>query len=240
MNLEDYNSISIPQATLLQKELRDKLILSTVHSSISTIAGADISFNKYETKVYAGVVVLSFPNLIPISYALAIGETHFPYVSGYLAFREIPALFKAWELLPTKPDMLVVDGNGIVHPRRMGIASHFGIVTNQPTIGSAKTLLYGKYIDPALTVKSHTPIMDKNEQIGWVLRSKTGVAPVFVSPGHLVSIEDSLSIMTKCLGKYRIPEPTRIAHEMVNKFRTGALKEGFHVLKNRQEDNTLF
>lgn len=230
MQLENYHSISITQATQLQNELRERLVLSPLQSDISTIAGADISFNKYETTVYAGIVTLSFPQLAPVSCALAIAETDFPYVSGYLAFREIPALLKAWNMLPSKPDVLVVDGNGIVHPRRMGIASHFGVLMNQPTIGTAKTLLYGKYTEPEAAVKSHSPIMHKTEQLGWALRSKNAVAPVFVSPGHLLSMDDSLSIMLSCLGKYRIPEPTRKAHEIVNQFRIGNLKEGFHFL----------
>jgi len=240
MDLEDYNTISIAQATQLQNELRKQLILSPFQSTITTIASADISFNKYETIVYAGVVILSYPELFPISCALAIAETNFPYVSGYLAFRELPALLKAWDMLPTKPDILVVDGNGIVHPRRMGIASHFGVVANQPTIGAAKTLLCGKYTEPAQSIKSHTAITDKTEQIGWALRSKNAVAPVFVSPGHLVSMEDSLKIMMQCLGRYRIPEPTRRAHEMVNKFRIGQMKEGYHSLGTGSGDYALF
>lgn len=237
---KDYHTLTIAQATQLQNELREKLILSPLSTNVETIAGADISFNKYETTVYAGIVVLSYPQLVPLSYALARSETDFSYVSGYLAFREVPALLKAWDMLPTKPDVLVVDGNGIVHPRRMGIASHFGVLMNQPSIGTAKTLLYGKYQEPEMVVKSHTVIMQKDEQLGWALRSKNATAPVFVSPGHLLSLQDSLSIMLRCLGKYRLPEPTRKAHEIVNQFRVGNLKEGFHLLNNGGSGYSLF
>lgn len=224
----DYDEMTIPEATQMQYRFREKLILHSTSSIITTIGGADISFNKNETTVYAGIVLLSFPGMHLISCALAKAEVHFPYVSGYLAFREVPALLKAWEMLSQKPDLLVVDGNGIVHPRRMGIASHFGILTDQSTMGIAKTLLYGKYKEPDLSSGSASPIMDKKEQIGWALRSKNAVSPIFVSPGHRQSLEDSLKIATQSLGRYRIPEPTRQAHEMVNKFRTGQIKEGAH------------
>src|SRR5688500_7501625 len=124
-----YNNITVSEAAALQKQLRSQIELHTpAIFSIQTIAGADISFNKYETTVYAGIIVLSFPDLQPIAHSLIKTEVTFPYVSGYLAFREAPALIKAWQQLSHKPDVLVVDGHGIAHPRRMGIASHFGVL----------------------------------------------------------------------------------------------------------------
>ncbi|MFT3796269.1 deoxyribonuclease V [Flavobacterium sp.] len=232
-----YDTLSIGEATQLQNEMREHIVLQPLQKEIKTIAGADISFNKYETKVYAGIVVLDYPQMTVKHYALAEFETTFPYVSGYLAFREIPALLQAWQLLPQKPDVVVLDGQGITHPRRMGIASHFGVLENWPTIGCAKSMLFGKF-DPLEESKFSTqPIYGKGELMGHALRTKDKVQPVYVSPGHLVTAEQSLEIIKHCVGKYRIPEPTRRAHEKVNEFRTGKLKAGFHL---GNEHPTLF
>lgn len=226
-----YNNISVTEAAALQKSLREKMVLQKDENlQLNTVAGADISFNKFETMVYAGIIVLQFPSLTPISYALVQTEVRFPYVPGYLAFREIPALLKAWELLPQKPDVLIADGHGIAHPRRMGIATHFGVLTDQATIGCAKKKLWGKYELPPDERGASTYLYDKGEIIGAVLRTRPNVKPVFVSPGHKVSVNDSLQIIQQCMGKYRIPEPTRKAHELVNNFRKGVLKEGYQQL----------
>ncbi len=222
-----YEGLKIPQATIIQNELRGKLQLSKRDFEINTIAAADISLNLYSITVYAGIILLSFPELKPIGYSLIKAETRFPYVPGYLAFREVPALYTAWNQMPVKPDVLVVDGHGIAHPRRMGIAAHFGALTGQASIGCAKKILYGKYEEPAINPGSYTPIKTKDETLGYALRSKSKVKPVFISPGHRLTVEDSLEIMLQCLGKYRIPEPTRLAHELVNKFRKGELQEGY-------------
>lgn len=223
-----YNNITVSEAAALQKSLRSQIELQTPAGfSVRTIAGADISFNKYETTVYAGIIVLSFPELQPIAHSLVKTEVTFPYVSGYLAFREVPALLEAWNQLPQKPDVLVVDGHGIAHPRRMGIASHFGVLTGQPTIGCAKKILFGKYQPPPDERGAYTDIQDKGEVIGAVLRTRQKVKPVFVSPGHKLSLNDSIAIILQCMGKYRIPEPTRKAHELVNAFRRGEVQEGY-------------
>jgi deoxyribonuclease V len=226
-----YNDITVTEAAKLQKELRGQIELQTPAGlSAQTVAGADISFNKYETTVYAGVIVLQLPDLQPIAYSLVKTDVTFPYVSGYLAFREVPALLKAWMQLAQKPDVLVVDGHGIAHPRRMGIASHFGVLTGQPTIGCAKKILFGKYEQPPDERGAYSDIQDKGEVIGAVLRTREKVKPVFVSPGHKMSLQDSIGITLKCMGKYRIPEPTRRAHELVNAFRRGELQEGYTLI----------
>lgn len=226
-----YNNITVTEAAALQKSMREKVVLQKPAGfEVKTVAGADISFNKFETTVYAGIIVLSFPELQPMHYALVQTEVSFPYVPGYLAFREIPALLKAWELLPQKPDVLIADGHGIAHPRRMGIAAHFGVLENVPAIGCAKKKLFGKYDLPPDEKGASTYLYDKEEIIGAVLRTRPNVKPVFVSPGHLLSISDSLHIIRQCMGKYRIPEPTRKAHELVNNFRKGILKAGYHQL----------
>ncbi|HEV7381679.1 MAG TPA: endonuclease V, partial [Dyadobacter sp.] len=154
----------------------------------------------------------------------------FPYVPGYLAFREIPAITMALEQIPAinRPDVIMFDGNGILHSRRMGIASHFGVLTNTVTMGCAKKKLAGKYTEPDIYKGTYTPVTDKNETIGFALRTKVNVKPVFISPGHGMNLADSLTIAMSCVKKHRLPEPTRKAHEFVNLFRTGALTEGFH------------
>lgn len=228
-----YDHFTINDATRLQLEMSQRIVLKPLEKEIKTIAGADISFNKYSKTVYAGIVVLSYPETIVQSYSLIVSETTFPYVPGYLAFREVPSLMLAWQQLPQKPDLLVLDGQGITHPRRMGIASHFGVLNQIPTIGCAKSMLYGKFDELEMEAFSSKPIFNKNELLGYALRTKKQVQPVYISPGNLVTAEESLEIMKNCMGKYRIPEPTRLAHEKVNLFRTGKLSPGFHIENNQ-------
>lgn len=225
-----YDDIRIPEATRIQNELRSKLDVAERDLHIQTIAGADISLNLYSTTIYAGIIMLSFPTLQPLACSLVKAETHFPYVPGYLAFREVPALQTAWERMPVKPDLLVVDGHGIAHPRRMGIAAHFGTLTGQPSMGCAKKILFGKFMEPGPMRGDYSPVMDGPETIAWAYRSKNNTLPVFISPGHGLGMQNSLDIIRLCTGKYRLPEPTRLAHEMVNRFRRGEMAEGLHVL----------
>ncbi|WP_353717558.1 endonuclease V [Dyadobacter sp. 676] len=196
------------------------------------MAGADISLALYSETVYAGLVVLSYPELRPIAYSLVRSSTIFPYVPGYLAFREIPAILRAFEQMPVKPHLVMFDGNGILHARRMGIASHFGILTGTVTMGCAKKKLAGQYAEPGVAKGEYTPVTDKGEVIGYAVRTKDNVKPVFISPGHQMSLEDSLTLAFKCTGKHRLPEPTRYAHEYVNRFRMGELAEGYHEIAN--------
>lgn len=226
----NYNDTSITEATEIQNQLRNSISLITETKSITTIAGGDISHNKDTDIVYAGIVVLSYPQMQLLSYSLVISKTIFPYVPGYLGFREVPALLEAWEQLPQKPELMILDGQGITHPRRMGIASHFGVLTDHPAIGCAKNMLYGNYKPLGLDKFSTSPIIGHNEHVGYAVRTKSNVKPVYISPGHKVSVEDSLEFIKACILKHRIPEPTRLAHEKVNLFRVGKLKEGFHVV----------
>ncbi len=229
-----YDTTSITEATQLQKKMSERLIIKPLDKPIKTIGGADISFNKYSTTVYAGIVIFSYPEMVMQSYSLITAETNFPYVSGYLAFREIPALMQAWEQLPQKPDLMILDGQGITHPRTMGIASHFGLLANLPSIGCAKSMLFGKFEELGIEKFSVSKIIGKSEKLGYALRTKRAVNPVYISPGHLIDTEDSLKVMKNCTGNYRIPEPTRMAHHIVNDFRTGKLQPGFHRLENDQ------
>lgn len=228
----NYDQLTIQEATAIQHHLRNQLSLDPMQNTgIKTIAGADISLELYSETVYAGLVVLSYPELQPIAYSLVQSTTIFPYVPGYLAFREIPAILKAYEQMPVKPDVVMFDGNGILHGRRMGIASHFGVLTDAVTMGCAKKKLAGQYAEPGPAREDYTPVVDKGDVIGYALRTKERVKPVFISPGHKMSLSDSLSLAMKCTIKHRLPEPTRRAHEFVNKFRTGELREGYHEIQ---------
>lgn len=223
----NYDTLTVTAATQIQNELRNETIIQARDFPVNIIAGADISFNKFSTTVYAGIILLQFPQLIPIGYSLVKREVLFPYVPGYLAFREVPALLAAWENLQQRPDLLVVDGHGIAHPRRMGIAAHFGVVANTPTVGCAKKVLCGKYEEPPSEKGSNTPLIFKNEVVGAALRTKNAVKPVFVSPGYRMDVRGTVEIISQCVGRYRIPEPTRLAHNIVNRFRLGEVPEGF-------------
>ncbi len=160
---------------------------------------------------------------------MVVAQTTVPYIPGYLGFREVPALLQAWQQLSQKPDVIVLDRQGITHPRQMGIASHFGLLADWPAIGCAKSMLYGNFPDLGDSKFSTSPIKDRtNNLLGYALRTKNKVEPVYISPGHKVSIPDSLEIITNCVQGYRIPEPTRQAHNHVNLLRTGKLKPGFY------------
>jgi deoxyribonuclease V len=219
MNPSDYEKLTPAEAIAYQHELRKQIQIKPLEKPIRTIGGADISFNKYSEVVYAGIVIFSYPDMRLIGTSTAISRTSFPYISGLLAFREVPALLEAWNKLETKPDVMVLDGQGIAHERRMGIATHFGLVTEAPTLGCAKSRLTGKYNEPANTPFAQSPLYDKGEQVGIALRSKINCNPLFISPGNLVSMEQSVEIIINCISKHRIPEPTRQAHLLVNQIR---------------------
>lgn len=222
-----YDHYTFEAAADYQTELAKQLKFQPI-DKIETIAGADISFNKNSTTMYAGIVILTYPAMVLKSFALETYETNFPYKAGFLGFKEVPALLKVWELITDKPDVVVLDGNGILHPRRMGVASHFGILANQPTIGCAKSLLHGENHIPENIRLSTAKITSYGETLGFALRTKINCESVYVSAGHLITANQSLSIIKKCVGNYRIPEPTRMAHNIVNDFRIGKLKAGFH------------
>lgn len=209
------------EAVELQKSLRERVRLQPLKKQIRTIAGADISFNKFSSVVYAGLVVMRLPSLEIIEEAGVVSETKFPYVPGLLSFRESPSVLEAWAKLKTEPDAVMFDGQGIAHPRRIGIASHVGLILNRPTLGCAKSVLVGKYEEPAPDRGDWTELVDKGEVVGAALRTKTKVQPIYVSPGHLIDLEGAVRLTLECDGGYRQPEPTRRAHLLVNALRRG-------------------
>lgn len=214
------------EAIELQKKLKGDVVLEPLKGDIQYIGGCDLSMNLYSTHVFAGFVVLSYPDLLLVDHVVVEDTVVFPYVPGLLSFREIPPLLKAWKSLRIKPDVVCVDGVGIAHPRRMGIATHLGLALDIPTIGVAKSLLTGTYEQPDREKGSSSLLHDKynpEEILGVVLRTKENTKPIFVSPGYKVTLYDAEKIVRSCVSKYRIPEPTRLAHEMVNKYRKGLL-----------------
>lgn len=231
-----YETLRMDEARAIQNELRSQLRSEPLKKAPLTIAGADISLNMFSDVVYAGIIILRYSDLQPIAYSLVKGRTKFPYVPGFLAFREVPALMEAYEQIPVtfKPDVVMVDGHGVAHPRRMGIAAHFGVLAGVPAMGCAKKMLFGKWLEPAPEQGAYTSIMDQDEILGYALRTKNKVKPVFISPGHNMTLPDCLSIANHCTGRYRLPEPTRRAHEYVNLFRTGVLQAGYYTIDARQ------
>ena len=199
----------------IQEELRDKIILEDkLPGKIKTIAGADQAFPEKD-RVRSCIVVLSFPELHEIGKVFFEIETDFPYIPGLLTFREGPGIVEAYKKLKKKPDILLIDGHGIAHPRRMGIATHVGILLDIPTIGIAKKKLVGDFEVPE-KVGEHEPLKYQNEIIGAVLKSKEGCNPIFISPGNRISLKTSIEIVKKCLKDHKLPEPTRLAHKFVN------------------------
>lgn len=193
------------EAAKLQKELREQLQLVPYTRPINTIAGTDISFDKGSDRVYAGVVVLSVPDLCVVEQRVVITEATFPYVPGLLSFRETPPLLQAWSLLRCEPDAVMLDGHGYAHPRRCGFASHFGLLVERPTLGCAKTVLVGSFEPPSTVRGNWTPLVDKEEVIGAALRTKRGASPVFISSGDRIDVESAVAIALRCTASYRIP-----------------------------------
>lgn len=175
------------------------------------IAGADVGFEQGGEVTRAAIVLLEYPSLELVEHRVARIATTMPYIPGFLSFREYPALLAAWEMLSRRPDLLFVDGHGISHPRRLGVASHFGLLVDVPTIGVAKKRLCGKFEPLGDEPGEKQPLLDKGEQLGWVWRSKKRCNPLFIATGHRVSTDTALLWVQRCMAGYRLPEPTRWA-----------------------------
>jgi deoxyribonuclease V len=219
MNIsQDYAwPLTVEEALVIQEKLRDQVITSDqLQESIQYVAGVDMGFAANGTISRAAVAVLSFPDLQLIETSLAHRPTTFPYVPGFLSFREIPAVLDALEKIKTIPDIILCDGQGIAHPRRLGIASHLGLLIDMPTIGVAKSLLVGKHEELPESKGSTQPLIYKGETVGAVLRSRTGVKPLYISSGHRISLPTAIDYVLRCTTKYRLPETTRIADKLAS------------------------
>lgn len=187
-------------------------------AKIRYIAGTDVGFEQEGAITRAAIVILDYHTLQPVEYQIARIQTTFPYIPGYLSFREFPALQAAWQQLQIKPDLLMVDGQGIAHPRGIGIAAHLGVKLNMPTVGVAKKRLFGTHCELNAEAGSCVALMDKqSQQIGWVLRSKLRCNPLYISPGNQVSLAQAKQLVEHCLQGYRLPEPTRWADAIASR-----------------------
>ena len=198
------------EARRLQNGLRTQVVKTDRFGKINTVAGVDIGFKKDIAR--ASVVVLSFPGLQVVDSVVTESPVRFPYVPGLLSFREIPPLLTAFTQLQTEPDLVIVDGQGIAHPRRFGLASHLGLILDRPTIGCAKSRLWGRYEEPETEHGSYTYLMDKDEVIGAVVRTRKNVKVVYISIGHRISLDSARTLTLACCRGYRLPETTRYAH----------------------------
>ncbi len=206
--------VSITQAMELQKELAVLVSMTSEITKLRFIAGADISVRKEMEMATGAVVVLEYPGFKLVETQVVNGRLDFPYVPGLLSFRESPLILEACERLTTTPDALMVDGQGIAHPRRMGLASHLGLFLNIPTIGCAKSRLCGTHPMPGIETGNYAEVEDRGEVIGAALRTRRGIKPVYVSAGHKIDLQSAIYWVLECCRGYRLPEPTRLAHQL--------------------------
>ena len=205
------------KAIELQRRWAKMLRHEPLRHSISTVAGCDVAFSSDGKHCVAGIVVLRYPAMNVLTSAHEVMAVELPYIPGLLSFREAPAMVAAAMKLPCRPDVMLIDGQGFSHPRRFGLACHVGLELGQPTIGVAKSRLIGRHREPALSKGSRRRLMDGNEIIGFVVRSRESVKPLYVSVGHMVTLEEAVRIVLRCCKRYRLPEPTRLAHQLVSK-----------------------
>jgi len=213
--------LSYAEARALQTKLAE-LVIDSGHldiDSLSLVAGADVSYSKRTNRCYCAAVVLSFPQLLPISVETATVQASFPYIPGLLSFREMPGLVRAFEQLSVVPDVVLVDGQGLAHPRGMGLACHLGLLLDIPTIGCAKSRLVGEFEMPGAQRGQMSDLTLNGKRVGVVLRTRTNVAPVFVSVGHKIDLQSAARTVLACSPKFRLPETTRLAHRVVNEMR---------------------
>lgn len=204
--------LSPPQAIEIQKELAHRVLRRGKVGSAHLIAGVDMAAGRAAGLATAAAVVLSYPEFEVVNAEIEHGELDFPYVPGLLSFREAPLILAALKKLAVAPDLILVDGQGIAHPRRMGLACHLGLLTDRPTIGCAKSRLCGHHRALGQEAGSFAELVDGGETIGAALRTKNSVKPVYVSTGHRIDLADAVYWVLECCRGYRLPEPLRLAH----------------------------
>jgi len=207
---------TVAQARTIQETLRGHVITHDCLEGVQHVAGIDVGFENGGNIMRAAVVVLDFPSLVLCEQAVAHRPTRFPYIPGYLSFRETPVVLAALKKLHVTPDLLLCDGQGLAHPRRFGIACHLGVLTDIPSIGVAKSRLIGTHAQVPAPKGAWRPLRDDGEVIGAVLRTRVGVKPLFVSIGHRLSLETAIDYVLRCTTRYRLPETTRLAHRLAS------------------------
>jgi deoxyribonuclease V len=207
------------EAVALQRELASRVDARTPLGRWEIVAGADVSYNRFSPILYAAVVVLRTADWTILETQETVGRASFPYIPGLLTFREAPILLELFSNLKTRPDAVILDGQGQAHPRRLGFASHVGLWLDVPCVGCAKSRLVGSYREPGKRPGSMSPLRDGNEVIGSIVRTKKGVKPVYVSVGNRIDLASAIRLVLHCCQGYRLPEPTRQAHLLVNALR---------------------
>lgn len=207
------------EAVALQRELASRVEVRTPLAEFDLVAGADISYNRFDPTMYASVIVFRAADGAVVEVQDAISQTRFPYVPGLLTFREGPTLLQAFAKVQTAPQVVIFDGQGLAHPRRIGLASHMGLWLNLPSFGCAKSLFVGTCREPKRAAGGLAPLMHKKEQVGYAVRTKAKIKPVYVSAGHKIDLASAVRVALATTRGYRLPEPTRLAHLRVNELR---------------------
>ena len=213
-------------ARLLQAELAPLVDSHTPLPALRTVAAADISYDRGDDTLYAAVVVVDAASLAVVERVSLATRVSFPYVPGLLSFREAPPILQAFARLQTRPDVLITDGQGLAHPRRFGIACHLGLILDLPTVGCGKSRLHGRFDEPGVSRGDRSPLLDHDEVIGAVLRSRRGIKPLFVSVGHKADLDSAVALILSLTPRYRVPVPIRLAHVEVNRVRLEAKGKG--------------
>lgn len=206
----------LAEARKIQEALRTQVVLTDEFDPLRVVAGVDVGYEDEGKTTRAAVVLLTWPDLVPFDASLARLPTSFPYIPGYLSFRELPAIFKAFEALPFAPQIAFVDGMGVAHPRGLGIASHLGVALDLPTIGVGKSRLIGSHSEVPTVRGARVPLIHRENVIGEVVRTKIRANPLYLSCGHRVCLETAVDLVLECLHGYRLPEPTRMAHMLAS------------------------
>ncbi len=220
LKLHPWN-VGYKKAVEIQERLKKSIILKGSAKDCKLIAGADVSYIKGSEIFYASVVVFNLQTMERVEEVTASGKVDFPYIPGLLSFRESPILLKAFAKIKSEPDVIILDAQGIAHPRGIGLASHIGLLLDKSSIGCAKTRLIGEYYEVGRDAGCHSRLTVKDKIVGAVLRTRKNVKPVFVSPGHKIDLKTSIALILKSCRGYRLPEPVRQAHNLVKKTAIG-------------------
>ena len=237
--LETCWNLAPREAMRLQESLRKRVEREDHFGEIHYVAGADMAFDPATDVAFGGVIVYRLPGLEEVERRMARRKLGFPYVPGLLSFRECPVLLVAFARLKTEPDLILIDGQGYAHPRRLGIACHIGILFDKPTIGCAKSRLVGEHEDPAHSAGSTAPLTMDGEQIGVVLRTRDGVRPIYVSTGHRVAMDSAVRLVKLCTDGFRIPKPTREADHYVRDLRRAYQRSRESVGESQKSTTTI-